>query len=520
MTAVEGGALQSRYARISDRFKATWTSHQFASGVYAHLLDEPLPYEIDFSRIYEAIKVIGRTLNGTWPAASVAALDDLEETLGRLARQILEADARISPSMLRRFFERLKRPEDSLVEGLVRFYLYADAVEGDRRDKLDLLFTRLGEQFDLERGEYLMREALPLRQHLIELTSLLHVAAAPRQEIAHIVRAVRSMIDDIVAAQQFDDFTRRNLFRHARTFKHRIGDLYFDPDVLLAVIELNIASKNQFVRLYAGEEQRLVSDADKLMEHGSALVQNFGGANPAVVDEIMRFRTLREQFDALRAQSNVKHDVVTRLKASMNRILAHLDQGIDAEGEQAADLPPSFFREARQIADVRARFGTSEPLLEYVLRIDAAIETVDPALSAAEIVNQPSAAELRLEPWEAAAYQKLIDRLEASSEEDTEELWLLFVRAAALRTKIDEEATGLATAVAVGTSPAPDLVTDARRSLEMAKELDEQFGEFLQEAMYYTDTRILRQLYRSRFRLLRGFSGLWLIYDRLTAPEG
>jgi hypothetical protein len=29
---------------------------------------------------------------------------------------------------------------------------------------------------------------------------------------------------------------------------------------------------------------------------------------------------------------------------------------------------------------------------------------------------------------------------------------------------------------------------------------------------------MLRQLYRSRFRLLRGFSGLWLIYDRGQTP--
>src|SRR5687767_15296459 len=110
MTAVEAGALQGRYTRVSDRFKATWTSHQFVSGVYTHLLDEELPYEIDFVRLYDAIKVIGRTLSGTWPASGSAALDDLEDTLSRTARQILEADARISPSMLRRFFERLKRP--------------------------------------------------------------------------------------------------------------------------------------------------------------------------------------------------------------------------------------------------------------------------------------------------------------------------------------------------------------------------------------------------------------------------
>ena len=43
---------------------------------------------------------------------------------------------------------------------------------------------------------------------------------------------------------------------------------------------------------------------------------------------------------------------------------------------------------------------------------------------------------------------------------------------------------------------------------------DEHFNDFLHEAVYYSNARILHQLYRSRFRLLRGFSGLWLIYDQ------
>jgi hypothetical protein len=80
--------------------------------------------------------------------------------------------------------------------------------------------------------------------------------------------------------------------------------------------------------------------------------------------------------------------------------------------------------------------------------------------------------------------------------------------------KIDEEATILSTAIASNVRPDADLLNRAKKSLDWAKELDESFGDLLQEAVYYTNRRIHRQLYRSRFRLLRGFSGLWLIYDR------
>src|SRR6185295_98223 len=317
------------------------------------------------------------------------------------------------------------------------------------------------------------------------------VAPAPRDEVVRLIRAIRSIRDDIQSAAQFDDLTERNLLKDARTFKHRVGDLYFDPDVLMAIIELNVAAKNRFLRLYGGEEERLVADADKLMVHGAAIERNFGDRNPELVEEIARFRELREQFDSSRAQSNVKHEIVTRLKASMNNILAQLDRGLDPEIE-TGDLPPSFFDQARQLANVTAHFGGTEPLLDFLLRIDAAVESADPALSAEELVKLPMARDLRLEPWEAASYLKLVDRLPAAAGEDVEELWLLYVRAAALRIKIDEEATILSTVIAAGVRAENDLLHRAKKSLDLAKELDEQFGDLLEESVYYSNQRVRR----------------------------
>ncbi|HEX7829363.1 MAG TPA: hypothetical protein VF787_06885 [Thermoanaerobaculia bacterium] len=514
MKVADVAALQSRYARISDRFKATWTAHQFVSGAYRHLLSEPLPYELDFDTIYDRVKNVAATIGGVMRGnvrpgdGAMTRIEEVEELLVDATDLILDADTRIGPSLLRRFFEIIKPQDDAILESLIRFYLFADAVEGDRRDKLDFLFTRVGETTS---------DSLTLRQRLVELVSALHVADAPRDEVVGLIRAMRSMKEDIESVNRFDDLTERNLVRDARTFKHRVGDLYFDPDVLLAIVDLNVATKNRVARLYDGEEERLVQDADKLMEHGSAIERNFGDANPELIEEIARFRELREQFDSLRAQSNVKHDVVSRLKASMNNILAQLGRGLDSASDeemQGTDLPPAFFDETQRTERVTQRFGRHEPLLAFVLRLDEAIDRADPAMTPDELIASPEVRDLRLEPWEAAAYQKLIDRRPPEAEEDTEELWLLYVRAAALRLKVDEEATIMATAIAAGVRPENELLALAKRSLDLAKEFDVAFGDFLQEAVYYANRRILHQLYRSRFRLLRGFSGLWLIYDR------
>jgi hypothetical protein len=151
-------------------------------------------------------------------------------------------------------------------------------------------------------------------------------------------------------------------------------------------------------------------------------------------------------------------------------------------------------------------------LLRFLMRIAAAIDPIPSDLPEEELAERVR--DLRLESWEAAAYHKLFERRPAEADEDNEDLWMLFLRAAALRIKVDEEATILATTLAAEVRPDAELLAKAKQSLDTAKELDEDFGDFLHEAVYYSNPKFLHQLYRSRFRLLRGFSGLWLIYDR------
>ena len=399
--------------------------------------------------------------------------------------------------------------DESIVVFLLKFYLYAEAVEGDRRDKLDYLFTRIGEEFT-DRDQYTPRTSLDFREQVISLTALLKPVEAPREEVVRLIRAIRGVRDDIQKAAAFEELTERNLLKNARLFKHRLGHLYFQPDILMAIVELNVATKNKFIRLYADEEQRIVDDAQKLSEHGPAIERNFGYTNPELVEEISRFREFKERFDMSRSASNVKHDVITHLKQSMTNILAQLDRGLGSDGDDVADLPQSFFSEAERVENITSRFA--DPLLHpYLMQIATAIDIADPTVMPEEISEFPNVKELRLEPWEIGAYQKLFERREAEAGEDNEELWIVYMRAAALRLKLD---------VAAGVSPEPELLACAKQSLDCGKELDEQFNSFLHDAVYYSNPKILHQLYRSRFRLLRGFSGLWLIYDRGGQPAG
>jgi hypothetical protein len=516
MSVAEIALLHARYVRLSDRFKSIWTYHQFASGVFKNLLSDPLPYTVDFQKLYDRIKGVSAMLGSAQLQETSNAISLCELALERTTAQLLAADDRISATTVRRFFEKLKRQDETIIHFLIKFYLYGDAATGARRDKIDFLVTRVGEELLARRGEHWSRDSAGLRERILALVSVKSVSDVAQDEVTRLVQAIRSLRDEITAAQRFEELTEKSLLKNARQFKHGLGDVYFHPDVLMAIVELNVTAKNRFLRLYREEEERIVDDSTRLLEHGAAIERNFGERNPELLEEIARFREFKERFDELRATSNVKHDVITSLKQSMSNILAQLDRGLGEE-EAAVALPPAFFTEAEQRDRLSTMFPGDRPLHEALLRIAQAVDDADRNLMPEEIADLPAARELRLEGWEVAAYEKLFGRRNGESAEDNEDLWMLYVRAAALRIKVDEEASLLASSLSGGVTLEGDLFARARHSLDTAKELDEQFGEILHEAVYYSNPKMLRQLYRSRFRLLRGFSGLWLIYDRGSA---
>ena len=356
MSVAEIGLLQGRYVRLSDRFKSIWTYHQFASGVFKSLLQSPLPYHIDFQNTYDRIRAANANLNALQIQEAASALGLCELALDRITTQLVRADDQVSASAVRRFFEKLKRQDEGIIQYLIKFYLYADAVEGDRRDKVDFLFTRIGEDFIAERGEYWSRDSLEFRERIISLVSLLRTTEAPQDEVVRLIRAIRGIRDDIQSADAFEELTERNLLKNARLFKHRLGDLYFQPDILMSIVELNVTTKNKFLRLYAEEEERIVDDAQKLIEHGPAIERNFGYTNPELVEEISRFREFKQRFDVSRSASNVKHDVITHLKQSMTNILTQLDRGLGGDDEPRLRSAVFVFQRGR------ARGEHHEPL--------------------------------------------------------------------------------------------------------------------------------------------------------------
>ena len=122
--------------------------------------------------------------------------------------------------------------------------------------------------------------------------------------------------------------------------------------------------------------------------------------------------------------------------------------------------------------------------------------------------------ELRLEPWEIAAVRRLSMAGEAA-DPHTADLSRLYATSSALRVKLDDEARELLKLRDARQDPAP-VLAQAERSLGRAREYDERFQWFLDEALYAGAGEEVAELYRSKFRLVRSLSGLWLLYNQLS----
>jgi hypothetical protein len=513
MSVAEIGQLHNRYVRLSDTFKAVWTYNQFASGVYKNFLQQPLPYRIDFQKLYEEIRKAGDLIQTATPAHALPLMEDADRELQATFKQLLVADEQITASVLRRFFEKLRRQDDKIIFHLIKFYLYASGAA--ERDKLDFLFTRISEDVIEGRNDTVLKDTSELRKTFQGLLSSVQIEFPPPAEISALVAGFHEIRDEIIRSQTFDTLTDQNLLQRSRELKQRAGNGFLHPDVMVGVVECNITTKNRFALLYRDEEHRILEDARRLIENEQAIARGFGESNPELMDEMVRFKQFKQEFDDSRAQSNVKANVIASLKSSMANILSQLDRGLDQAGE-VEELSESFFLDAQQLDTVQAKFGDDPLLQTYLMRIVSVLDSFDPDSSGNRIALSPEAKNLRLEPWEVGAFEKLY-WLRSRNQGENDELLLLYLRAAALRLKIDEEAREV-NALQYGDAPSANLLDRVRATLDRAKEFDETFKDYLQEGLY-SNPKNLHRLYRSRLRLLRSYSGLWLIYDQFAEHE-
>jgi len=524
-TASDPDAISQAYARLSAKFKALWTFHQFLEGVHRTNLHEATGPAVSFAPLFEQIKRIKETKEVEPAAETRAAMARLDLQLDTLHGTLTEDDRQISPSTMRQFFERVKAGDEDLLLSILKFYYFTPTLSPDEMDKVDFLLTRLGTTPG-KGGEAELKSAADLQKLSAALLSLMVRPRADAAEVKSIVSLLEILRRDLEACERFEDLSERKTLENIRTLKHRLGRAFYDAEVMQAILSSNVAAKKKFQLLYREEEKRILSASREVLEKEKDLEQDARFRSPEFRDDLERFRKDKDEFEKASRRRGVRPRDVKRLKESLHSLLSRLDPEAAAEfdlgsdstagssGRRKKDAPPRrdtplpIRRDAGSASAWRAE--TDRFTSETARQLFASVDLVGPGGP----TGMPDYGS-RLEPWEVRSTLRILRK--GKDTEPPVERDRLFFNASVLRQKMDEEAHQLRDLVGeVGDSSASEsTLQPTKKCLARARDIDGLFRQALAAAADAEGSEPWNNLTRSRFRHLRAFAGLWLLYDSL-----
>jgi len=529
--------LSERFTYLSDRFRSLWTFYQFLGGVYKHRGSGALPYSYDFQALYRRLQELVPRVGMEGSSSTTLEFEQLERELGRIHLELAKIESELQPSLLRRFFDQLKRQDEKILYALTKFYLKSTEFNQDVLDKLDILLTRIAES-PVQDGRYAARNQSELRKNFDRLAIFGGIPDVPASEASPLVEAVSDVRGELRAITTFEGLVNSKVYDRYRKLKQRLGKNFLYPPILMEVISTNIDAKNQFHRMYREEELRILEETNKVFEIERYLERNPGVTSDELKQQIDDFRDWWSRYDNSRKEDNIKREDILELRRSMHAVIKEFEplqrlatvtqpepeappqsaqiafaadsptdviKGDDVPEEAPAIKPPQ--PEGASLTDVMP----PDPLLNEVFhKIMFALEMVVWDRSPEQVVHAPELVALQLEPWEVTSYRQLVEQ-GVQTGTTAWELEVFFLRSAALRIKMDEERAQIENISPIESEERVfELLEKSAQSLERAREMDHRFQWFIDDLLYGGETEKLEQLYRSRFRFMHSYSGLWL----------
>jgi len=489
MLVAEAENLPAAYTRLTEKFKALWTFHQFLKGAHQTFLGDTPPHEIDFGGIYDRLRdVSGEVSIAAVSGSAREKLDRIETDLSLASKALRESEGRLSPSLLRRFFARVQPQDPKIVYQLLRFYFAQPELDNDTADKVDFLVTLAALRSDS--AEPVARE----RDEAIRLFEAIVAGcdwpAIPEDEADALVAAMDELTRDVSRARSFEELVRERRIENMRTIKHSLGFALAHPRVLASMGMANARTRAVFHRLFEEERTRIQEAIGRV----ESLEREISHAGP-VPEEFRRFHDFREEFSRLEDESNVRAGDLLALKNRVRGVLDKFDLGQVASDE--IDEALEFDESSPEAASEHS--GALKEAIEKVL---ATVEMGDGSLK--------GVAHMGLENWEVRAAKRVI----AAGSRPVSDRDALLLEGAALRVRADDESGQWIRARKMGRA-LDALQGEAAETLRLAAEADRRFAELIAEVREGSLPEELKSLVRSRFRLLHAYTALWLLADEV-----
>jgi hypothetical protein len=230
--------------------------------------------------------------------------------------------------------------------------------------------------------------------------------------------------------------------------------------------------------------------------------------------ELVAFREEIERFEKQLQKEEFRLGDIAQIRQKVRDLLPRLTAGRPATAERPSisrmgqDTGEFALSRAADAASAPMQSHHEELLGDYYRRLVDSLRDVNPPdLAPERVVLRPEVFALRIEPREVEAYRRIFGKAESDRE-----LEQFLLEAAALRIRINEEAHEIASLLDE-TSVTGDAVVFARARLtcRSADSYLWRFSHMLNDLMMAGNMAECRQVQLLRMRLMRDYSGLWLL---------
>jgi hypothetical protein len=478
--------FEGDYIRRAERFKALSTFDQFLAGMHRAFVPVQGGHGVDLDPLYDEFKRLSGPA-GSGAPASEEALAVLDAKLDAAAAQLRASEMALSPSLTRRYFEKVRPSDERIPFYLLRFYLSLPEADEDLLDKVDYLSTvaAAGNPNPVAAPARSREEIRGLFEKLLSESTWPRIDG---EAVPEITKAFDDLSAQIASAKGFDELAGEGRIESLRTLKRQVSRGLAHPEILTAAALCNLKARAAFRQLFEKEEHLLREVGRRIDELESRLPHS----ELEEEAKVRRFRESRRELDRQLAEGSVRWRQLVEVHQAATdalRMLSGVDPGGRSAGESGSD--------GGMVLE-----GADDPFWRPCLRrILSAVEAGDAVKS---VEGWRALSECKLDAWEADAARRAIARRSLTKPDRV----VLF--AAALRVKAESETE--ATRRSGGSIP-PDLLRQARATLSHASELDRTFAGFAIATHGAEVAEDVRRWTRTRLRLLHATSALWLALD-------
>jgi hypothetical protein len=171
---------------------------------------------------------------------------------------IEETDEHVHTSNIRRLFENIGMPDPASIERVLHYYLTKKNKSIADRDKIDLLVTRWGafripgtERMVVLRSERRLQERL---ESIFQQLTLELVGGFSEVDVLDWLDRYR---ESLLNVKKMSEIVEKNYKSKLREFKLALGEFFYRPAVMAAIVEVNVTLHNVLQEFYLSERARL-----------------------------------------------------------------------------------------------------------------------------------------------------------------------------------------------------------------------------------------------------------------------